>query len=1644
VSDPSVNIDNLIASVNAASNLDPAVHVAIASTAPDAATAATNAQATAAYAQATTHANQLKTMSVGAQLQAWNAMPSDQQSQLRSVGYAPPPQPRHGGGGLLGDIGGAFSEVGSALGTAAHDVLNAAGSSTRLVQHTYRTLDVLHLQAEGQTAAQQEAQQGAKTALHPTFNPGGLKLAFSPGAWANAWDSTEHGERTYNPAIVRQLTNQYGDGTVSTAKAIASTNLDPKKLQALSNYPVLQQQWQSDPDLQAAVKSLLGSKISFGRSLVGEKFTLDHPAAAAAISGPVDAAFDFFGDPLNVPLGVGADALRAHFAISSGADVYRLAGIDPTTLEATGKADPAVAHALNQAAGYIADKDPQGLYNRFTMLKGAQASLDSAIRSGAVHDKGTFVKWLAEQADMSAVASGQAFKVQRAGQEMLHATPLSDAAALAKARSADAIDFLTNVPGLGKAFHPVQSLTKLIPQGNAISPTSDIAATQFRDMIGLVLPRAQADALSNQWRLGSVAEKRTLYYSTLQEIFQTTGWYDNPKTAARAREFLQQVMEDPSHEVYTSVPGLSDKLMIDGKIKATGGLGTQVMGSWPMPDPATLLAQKNKITLGGKALNLINNDGIDAFMQEGWKPLQLLRLGFAPRVAGEEAFGAMLRDGFTGLARARLAASAVQGEMADSVARQKFIDEYNALEQKVLMAEKNSVTEPFTAEQQRLLAGDDWKQFSEARGYTQSQIRDFQKFMDMHKGVDLDTFEGWRSVPFPKGSPNEGEEAASIDPGLLYDAKRIRSEDRILPWHPLHGALAALSDHLPEGTVRDIVSGQNPARELFAQVVGDSARKAFRNVEGRLAGQEYTQAARELYDQFGPSLLADQITAVHAGHVDYLDSGNNQLRASKRGLERRTAAIVADSGAYKGYAPTDPLYLQVYKRDLEEIANDYLARNALRGFGNRDQQVADVVQAIESPQARGIREAASRYSVLRDGRTVGVDATQDEATRDWANWVVDHVNGYLTDTSGQPIADLADVLRTGKAPTVDQLAEIPKDRLPAAVHGPETVAIAPPSAYQQHLQQGFHQLVGRPMNWMARQPMFVHNYVLAKRDLQGLADTLGAGEGTDALIRDRAIAQAVNRTLPFIHDPAVRSALSTNMRNLMPFEFAQEQFYKRWARTMAYAPDAFRKAVLLNAGLAHSGLTHTDSNGNEYFDYPLISQLQAEVLNPVLNGLLGYNAMMPVNSGFAGEVKNVSPGLSHIGPSFGPLISIPTKWLANRYPELQPVNQAVEGQAGANTPYLEQMIPASLYRFGAAFDTSSATYASAEASAIQALEASGHGLPDNATRGEQQAYLDRLKNYTRITVLLRGVLGFVGPTAPTITPGRQDIPKRLGTLLQTMPIQQATAELVREYGPEATPYTVFKSTTPGKADLPAAQSTLSMLNDNIGFFSKYPLAGGWLLPSVSDSGKFSDSAYLEQLAMGMRERKTPSKMLDDVVYARDAPYYYQNLDTYEKLKLQYTNNYTQKLKVENAWADWQAQYFKAHPVFGDQVQNSTSATDRGDILAEMQKALADPSLPATPTSQAIGGLVQNYVNFQAMQAKYKALHTTAGSRALANLENAFATWADNYVKANPEATVFYQRIVRPDVGGPAAQADILAGDQAAAAADQVAPITAAS
>ena len=136
--------NSLVAATKAAPSLDPQSAVAAAMVATSQQAAVGAATATAGIGQATNFAQQLQTLNPQMQSLIWGHASPGQQQQWRSVGYNPPAAPIQtnstpsAAGGLIHDVMAGANAVGGALGHVAGDVLNAAASPLRAVQHLDR------------------------------------------------------------------------------------------------------------------------------------------------------------------------------------------------------------------------------------------------------------------------------------------------------------------------------------------------------------------------------------------------------------------------------------------------------------------------------------------------------------------------------------------------------------------------------------------------------------------------------------------------------------------------------------------------------------------------------------------------------------------------------------------------------------------------------------------------------------------------------------------------------------------------------------------------------------------------------------------------------------------------------------------------------------------------------------------------------------------------------------------------------------------------------------------------------------------------------------------------------------------------------------------------------------------------------------------------------------------------------------------------------------------------------------------------------------------------------------------------------------------------------------------------------------------
>lgn len=533
--------------------------------------------------------------------------------------------------------------------------------------------------------------------------------------------------------------------------------------------------------------------------------------------------------------------------------------------------------------------------------------------------------------------------------------------------------------------------------------------------------------------------------------------------------------------------------------------------------------------------------------------------------------------------------------------------------------------------------------------------------------------------------------------------------------------------------------------------------------------------------------------------------------------------------------------------------------------------------------------------------------------------------------------------------------------------------------------------------------------------------------------------KTVREMTPFIHSASVRSQASDVARLTAPFMFATEQFYKRWARTLVQSPEAIRRLQLIHHSMSASGFLDHDQYGNEVLHYP-----GAGLVNNTLDRFFNLfpfskTFTVPVMSGLTTELTKMTPGFSDAGswPRTSPLVTVPMEVLRHLAPEMaRPmVNSIASASEGGYTQQglLSQILPAnvkSVYDLTSGWDDGSHA-GSSLLGAMQMLEASGHGIPESTTdpttgvitpvtTAQKDDYLSRLRTTARIMGVTRVMFGLVGPAAPTIVTDPQQLAKEYSDLISAgVPIGEATADFLKAH-PDAKPYTTFATESPGKAPSNDVQASLDVLTSHDAFFKKYADAGAWLLPQqpAGAPGAFSIQAYRQELADGIRVKKSPTQIWTDLKYAEAAPTFFATKDDLDAALAAAAGNTQQTQALNDAWRSWSQNYLAAHPVFADQYASPAGKQQRDATRKELASALDDPEAPTVAHAPALRTMLNTYNDLTNEVGNSMSIHTTAAVQYRKDLKEAFANWATAFSAANPTVEAFYLRNIRPDLGLP--------------------------
>jgi hypothetical protein len=538
---------------------------------------------------------------------------------------------------------------------------------------------------------------------------------------------------------------------------------------------------------------------------------------------------------------------------------------------------------------------------------------------------------------------------------------------------------------------------------------------------------------------------------------------------------------------------------------------------------------------------------------------------------------------------------------------------------------------------------------------------------------------------------------------------------------------------------------------------------------------------------------------------------------------------------------------------------------------------------------------------------------------------------------------------------------------------------------------------------------------------------------------------ALRDIMPFIDSQKVRTQFAEYGRGLLPFWYAEENFLKRWGRTILDDPTVIRKAQLTYMGLRTVGIVRQDEQGQDWFVYPG-SGLLVETMSKVLPGV----GVAAIGTMFQSPTSSMFPGLSErFGtPSFSPFVSVPMDLATHMFAEfvdLAPIERAMLGDYAANRNALEHLIPTSVTNiwdgvmqggFGRV-DEANVRYSSALMSAMAHLDAIGDGLPDNANAQMRDEFLRRAREHARVILFSQAIAGFFtpGPPQALITGetggftgfGAQDprdiLNGQYQTLIRELGIDEGTVRFL-ELNQDANLFdivnpialTVGKTESESGASLPTTEEAVQFYTQHSDYLQAMPFAGPWLLPVAKEGDERSQYAYDQQLIEGLRRRLTPEEFLAELKYKEAAPRYFalkkQYLDAVDRMKM--AGNESGVERANQYWQSTSTAYRAAHPIFDEQMSSSDGRQRRASVIDEMRTAVYDPLVPPSPQLEGLREIMTTWDQYKIALA---TLREDGSARGRASVEQAKATFErmmDDLMTRRPELRSFYLAIIRPE------------------------------
>jgi len=747
--------------------------------------------------------------------------------------------------------------------------------------------------------------------------------------------------------------------------------------------------------------------------------------------------------------------------------------------------------------------------------------------------------------------------------------------------------------------------------------------------------------------------------------------------------------------------------------------------------------------------------------------------------------------------------------------------------------------------------------------------------------------------------------------------------------------------------------------------------------------------------------------------VDEITRAGYQVRDLRLKLEPGGYDLVPADGGRGARAWSANLAARITGSGIGEHAVGLLLDPTL----SREQQIARHAEHLASDAATEFRERAQRAAHTKTGAPVAGDPQlREQALRDLAADQLDDLESLLIDRNGNLIEPLAQYLMSyGRAPTAEWIgSHVPDELRPAHAIGKKWIAAAGDTnadgvmaRIRSATRDGYEHLVARPIEALSRDPIYLVNYVQAKRSLAGYADRLVeqgiARPQAEAIARSTVAEQAFHATVRQVDDPGLRTQMDIVGRNFFTFSRATQDFLRRWGRTFREDPTRLQKAQLVYEGGVHAGFITKDDQGNSQFTYPA----SGTVINALIRAGQALHVpgmvMLPVRPNLSTKLIYLNAGLDNpIAFTVSPLVSTPVNVIARLVPghELgdSDLDVLMRGQLGAGRPQWESYMPTVLRRFWSTLDPSerNTQVASATTNAMKHLEAAGLVPAADATPAEHDAYVQRVRVGAANQLVLRAIFATFAPGAPgqpsQTAPGEAADPlyraqgiasldDELRLMISQMGYEKASA-VWQKLHPDKLAFLQPATETAGAGQVvPATREAVAWMYANRDLLKRYGNVGGYFIPT--DPGPFSQQAWQAQMEMGLRTRKDIGEFYNELRVRGAERTYYAALDARDAAVADAlaAGDKQQAKAIKDGFRLWSEQFQAYNPLFAEKQSQYAQRTQRAEeAVGDLDRMLADPKV-AIPDLAGVRALVDAYHSHSQFQAQLKGQRSAQATAA---------------------------------------------------------------